>query len=259
MCEFFAAGLSTERKRWPQIESSLGGPQNPHPGNITNVGHILKMQMRGRTKMVIEGEHDYLLGVDLLNDNLYLNSAAIKGLKGLPLNSAGRLSIPLQDLRTPNGLGTYVVDGRVVSMTHGEALRKFFEVAKGPFSLPDDFMDNILWLAQYTDSLFEEILLPPSATARATIREVTGAVAAVHSATDQFRTYQNRSEVSPETARLIEQHSEIRILMQRTLLNLQRAILANDQREVQRIAKIILDQDEQRKALVEQIDRKPSL
>lgn len=86
---------------------------------------------------------------------------------GVPKGDNGRCSLSLDDLKTPRASADYVLDGKVINMTHEEALERMFEAGKERFGFPDDFVQNILLLAQHKDAVIAEVLIPGSAELKA--------------------------------------------------------------------------------------------
>lgn len=214
------------------------------PENITNVGHILKMQMSGKTKMNLMGKDgmSQICGVDLLNGNIYLNGEGAKGLAGLPLGANGRFSIKLEDLKDPQAQGSYLVDGQSVQMSHREALEKFAEAAKDRFQLPDDFVDNMITLAEHADEIVKTVLLPPAQTAKETLKEANGAFADLKSVEAKSYEYGRLAfqEDTPEGIKKMAKEYQTKFVkMQSEFYNLQKAIVQDKPDDVRMLAKEI--------------------
>lgn len=173
---------------WKQFSNDNFG-KNDTALNIVDVGHVSKAQLSGKTKLVIKGSDNQkqILGIDLLAGNLYLSSDGTKGLQGLPTNDQGRVSINLNDLKNPNAIGTYNIDGKPVKMSHLAALKLVSEITKTRFQLPDDFVDNILTLADVSEDLFANVLLPPADTLKQVYPRVQEATKQVWDVEDKFK------------------------------------------------------------------------
>ncbi len=131
------------------------------PNRIQDTSYIGKARLRGRWKSVIQQEGK-ILGIDLLRDNLYINSALIGDKRDLPLNSEGRVSISLADLANPDLRGEYWVNGALQEMTHREALQKVLVKAReGGMYLPEDTEDAILLLSQCRSEFFTNLFVEP--------------------------------------------------------------------------------------------------
>lgn len=211
-------------------------------GDITNVDNVIKMQMAGKTKMVIAGnERTQILGVDLLKGNLYLSSKGAEDLPGLPLNADGRFSIVLDDLKKTLQIATYYVNGEPVEMTHREALDLFCQVAGARFHLPQDFAENMQTLAREQEELFATVLLSPVKTVKVTLVEVENAkrvaVAAKATATE-FSRLVRASTTSKDTA-LMRQYITKNTELANHFTRMQEAIFANQPAEVRRLAATI--------------------
>jgi hypothetical protein len=156
--------------------------------HIANPGHVLKMQMRGRTKMVVTGRESskQILGIDLIKGNLYVNRQGMEGIAGLPLSrgedGVWRVSMEITALQRPEERAVYMVDKVPTEMTHREALDRLCVALRDRFQLPDDFATNTLTLAQNVDGMFDYILLEPCKTARATQGPVSAAAAQLEKA-----------------------------------------------------------------------------
>lgn len=146
----------------------LNGTKKDTCRHITNVGQILKMHLQGKPRTIITGQGNskQIFGIDLLRGNIYLSSKGAEGLSGLPLYGYDRFSIRLEDLKDPTRKGIYTVDGEDNLITHREALFLFAKVAKERFLLPDDFVENIIALAENVDPLFDHVFLSPSQAVR---------------------------------------------------------------------------------------------
>lgn len=233
------------------------------PSNITNVGHILKMQMAGKTKMVLMGKGPegpgQILGVDLMRNNIYVNGEGIKGLK-LPLGANGRFSLNLQDLKDPNAKGTYMIDGQSVTMSHREALSMFVEEAKDRFQLPDDFAENMITLAENSEEIFQSLILPPAQAAKAVLKESTAALAQVQEVVNKKESFSDlrRSPGTPPGIKdLISEYSEKLEVMRAKFDDLQKAIIDNNLDGVRKFAKEVAAMSAEQKALAERIENGP--
>jgi len=141
--------------------------------DLAHPNHSLKMQMKGKYKLVTKGEDDnQIFGVDVLRGNVYLSSEGADGLKGLPLQANGKFTMSLEDLKNPDGIGTYFINEKEEKMTHRVALEKFRSIAKERFSLPDDFVANMLDYSANIDEICEHVLLPPTKTMHVLSKEL---------------------------------------------------------------------------------------
>ncbi len=210
--------------------------------NITNVGHILKMQMAGKTKMNLMGKAgmSQICGIDLLNGNIYLNGEGAKGLKGLPLGANGRFSIKLEDLKDPQATGNYIiVEGEAVQMSHREALEKFAEVAKDRFQLPDDFVGNMIVLAENAEEIVKTVLLPPAQTAKDTLKEANGAFAALKSVEPKSYEYArlaSRNDTPEDIKKMAKEYQAKFTKMNAEFSKLQKAIVQDKPDDVRMLA-----------------------
>ncbi|NGX41820.1 MAG: hypothetical protein K940chlam7_00094 [Chlamydiae bacterium] len=230
---------------------------------ITNIGHILKMQMRGKSKMILMGKAGMQeqFGIDLIRGNIYLNTGGAKGLDGLPLGASGRFSISLQDLRdNPDRQATYYVDGNPVQMTHREALEAFQGAAGERFQLPRDFSGNIMTLAENADDLVSHVLISTVATAKQVSNVAMGAHRLVLQTDDKAREYKNLEgkEDTPEPIRtLINAYLENQEKMRQRFDSLQQKILDDDVNKVRNHAATITAMAAELAQIVAQIEAEP--
>lgn len=248
---------------WKKLQESEAGGKKDTLGNIANVGHILKMQIAGKTKMVMGSplNPESLLGIDLLRGNLYLSSAASKGLEGIPLNGKGKFSLNLQDLQTPDNLGHYFVNGVLTQMTHREALTRLVALASGRFHFPVDFVENVLSLAQHSNALFDEIFLNPAATARALLKEVEHCKTMINEVNACFFRYHSlNKEALPElTLSLMRIYAQLKSELSNTFNAFKDAVDSDQPKEAKRLAVEMEAQYEQISRMAEQIDGQPQL
>lgn len=153
-----------EDRSWNEVERLMFGKKQDTRGNITNIGHILKMQIRGKWKAVITGPKGkaQVLGLDLIRDKFYISSRGIEGLKGVPTTRYHRCFIPFSALAKQEAKGEYFIDGKTFILKHRKALERIYKLVSGRFRLPKDFCPNMLTLSENINSFFTEILLPPS-------------------------------------------------------------------------------------------------
>lgn len=166
--------------------------------NIENINHTLKQQMLGKYKMVLEGKggdekNKSLLGVDLIKGNLYINTTGSKDLQ-LPTDKNGRVSINLDDLKHPDKKQTYSHQGKDVEMSAQKALEIIFNACQDRFVLPNDFTENITTLAENSDSIIHNALLPPISTAKQLSKEVNQAVGESRSVDAKLKQFKESKE-----------------------------------------------------------------
>lgn len=253
-----------EGENWENMkEKYIGGSSRDTSENITNVDHILKMQIAGKTKMLLsgDGKMTQLLGLDLLRGNLYLNSEGAKDLKGLPLASNGRFSISLQNLRNPQEKGIYFINGLSEQITHQEALRRFFLLAKDRFHLPDDFEEKLMILAQNEDEIINHILLSPTVTAKATLRESTAAyemIREINTKSENFRLrIQKETDLPSEIKNLMRTYVDKQKQIEKQFNQLQQAIIDDKPEIVRNHAKKISEDCQLLKNLEQSIIQEP--
>lgn len=196
---------------------------------IINLGHTLKKQMTGKTRMQLLGTRfnglEQIFGVDFLRGNIYANRAGIKGLQGLPLNSDGHFSISLKEIRR-NVTRLYFIDGEEQSLTARDALELFSASAKDRFQLPDDFADNIVTLAENERGIIKKILLSPSRTAKETYNETKLALEILGEVNIQWNEYALMKE-QPQVQYFVSSYREKYQQMLFEFEELQEAIVAN--------------------------------
>ncbi len=202
-----------------------------HLEAIENLNHLLKMQMAGKTKMLLKGKgtghNSPILGIDLLRGNIYLNKAGSAYFKDLPLNANLKFSIQLADLQNPLASGVYLVDGEQRSMTHRAALKRFIDTAKTELHLPDDFEDNVITLALNEEEVVTQILLSPAKTVRATIKVVAEAFKSLQEVRATQRSFRPRySDASGDVKKILIEYEAIHHNMSDLFLELQQSIIA---------------------------------
>ncbi|MCE5315752.1 MAG: hypothetical protein LLG04_00110 [Parachlamydia sp.] len=227
-----AKGEDIAEADWKATDRSLSYNKNDTPAHIETLGHILKMQMAGKTKVNIilfgPANKKLILGIDLMHGNLFLNTSGAEGLQGLPLNANGRFSMTLQTLRNPDQLGTYSINGQQVQITHREALTRFAAAAGERYRLPPDFVTNVLTLAECEEELVRTVLLSPAATAKETLQEAETSHRIVEQSSEQGRTYsKDKNSRGPNIATLIETYLEGQKEIKNKFQQLQQAILDN--------------------------------
>lgn len=200
---------------------------------IINLGHTLKKQMSGKTRMQLLGTSLNALqvfGVDFLRGNIYANQAGIRGLSGLPLNSEGYFSISLKELRH-NVTRLYFIDGQEQLLAAQDALELFSEIAKERFQLPDDFAENILTLAENERRIIKKILLPPAQTAKETYKETRSAFEMLNEVSIQQREYVLMQELAQVKYLVCSYHEKYQKMLF-AFDELQEAIVCNSPEEV---------------------------
>lgn len=232
-----------EEAPWSEMEETIMGGARDTKGRITNVGHIVKAQASGRTKMACQAG-DGVLGIDLMEDTIYLNPAGMKGLQGLPLNENGKLSLNSRNLTLQHDArGTYWIDGNPVEMTHREALHRLVEITRERFHLSHDFEENLIMLAENTDALFDGVLLAPSKTAKVVYKEIMEA----NKAFQDMRQASNRLSELYElplqsSSALIEEYDTKLEAVATTFNALKQALLKDNSNEIRRLANLIAEQ-----------------
>ena len=231
--------------------------------NITNLGHILKMQMTGKSKMALcgKGGASEQFGIDLIRGNIYLNTEGAKGLQGLPLGSNGRFSISLQDLReNSHTMATYYVEGNAVQMTHAKALEALQNAAGERFQLPGDFSENILTLAENADDLVNKILISTVATAKqvSTVSaEAYNQVVGSDSKSLKFKELEKKENPPKQIQTLIKAFREKQAEMRKEFNNLQQAILDDDPSKATAKATTVNQLNTELNQIVSQIESEP--
>lgn len=262
--DFFATVQSPIlQASWQEIEQEAASSRKDTRGQIVNIEHILKMQMSGKTKIVLASRvnNKASLGIDFLKGNLYLNPTALGCFRDLPLNQQDQLSIPLTDLQSPDALGTYWVNGQAEQMTHRQALHRLITITGDFFYFPPDFIDNVLSLAKYSDLLVEKVLLSPAATAKATLSETAAAEQIIKNAKKYWDRYKsiNPEETPKNVHILIRQFDEMRLKMSADFESLKEAIVANQPDVVRQLATLIAEQHTGLMALAAKIDNAPPI
>lgn len=239
--KFFGATFDDpiQEGTWREINPDLYGNQKDTKGSITNIENTLKMQMRGKYKVVVTGENEnQIFGLDFIQGNIYLNSDGVKGLEGLPLNATGKFSIPL-DLTLRN---TYYIHGEPIEMSGGEALHLFANIASSRFRLPLDFEENLQTLANLRDEFIDSLLLQPVNTAKK-VNSITSKAFKMFSETSQrkdFLTKRLRSKTLPQaTEKLVNTYLLLRKELGQAFQNMQLAIMRENSDEVVTQAEIV--------------------
>jgi hypothetical protein len=130
------------------------------PDQTIEEGTIAKTFLKGRFKAVMS-KQNRILGIDFLRGNFYMNPSWAKSDANIPLNKDKMASINLADLSTPDAIGTYFVRGEKIEMSHRQALHMMIEAAQPTFTIPADFEENILSLAQIAPEFSEQLYLQP--------------------------------------------------------------------------------------------------
>lgn len=167
--------LSTARrsgvKRFLADCASLPGGELP--SRVLDYGLIGKLRLKGRHKALMKKD-EKIFGVDFLRGNVYINPSWARTLSGIPLNAEGLVSLPIEDLATPDANARYWIDGVETEISHRQALRLLLaKVREAGFILPEDFEENMITLAQCTPLLFTELLLYPLQLIRSLHRDLS--------------------------------------------------------------------------------------
>jgi hypothetical protein len=130
---------------------------------ITTLDSLLKKRIKSNFKVIIAQPHQprSLLGIDLLQGNIFLSSQGAQDLINLPLNAEGLLSISMQGLKNKQETGSYWVNDQERSLPHRHAFHAFCQIVQEKFRLPQDFEENILTLAENIDELFSTVSIEP--------------------------------------------------------------------------------------------------
>ncbi len=226
---------------------------------IGNLNYLLKMQMTGKSKMILKGKGSShtppLLGIDLLRGTIYLNKAGSELFKELPLNRELKFSIQLADLKNPLASGVYLINGEECQMIHRTALKRFVDIVKLELRLPDDFEENIITLALNEEEIVTQILLPPVKTIRTTIKVVTEAFKSLQEVKDKQRSYRFQPDNASVTIKkILLDYENTYKQMADLFLNLQKAILANQSDTVFKLAADMMALQVQLTLLSQRID-----
>ena len=116
-----------------------------------------KRRLEATFKLVFK-DQNAIIGVDLLKGNFYLNAKMIEDLADLPVEN-DKVSLSFEDLNDSTLIKQYRVRDELISLSAEAALDLVLQRIKMKYVLPEDFKDNILFLAFHHKKIVEELML----------------------------------------------------------------------------------------------------
>ncbi len=116
-----------------------------------------KRRLESTFKLVFK-DQSAIIGIDLLKGNFYLNAKMIDDLGNLPLLN-DKVSLSFGELNDSTLIQEYRVEDKLIPLSAEAALDLVLQRIKKKYLFPEDFKDNILFLAAHHKKIVDELML----------------------------------------------------------------------------------------------------